>query len=201
MICCRPRRVMLCAPCSRRCSVEGGRPSFFENWAKVISPRRARRNRPSWVSSEAGTARRLPAMSFQMRNNSGIVTQTVPAVRRRARRGRGADASAAVPSARHRFHSRDGLRHFCSRCGIIAGFALYKRGGLPTLPRMGKIRRGGYVIKWFIGDHAPRHVHVETSAGRLIGRFNLETLTGMEGWQPGRKLLRIILELQKEGRL
>lgn len=68
MICWRPRRVMLCAPCSRRCRVEGGRPSFLENWAQVISPRRARRNHPSWVSSFAGTKRRLPAMSFQMRN-------------------------------------------------------------------------------------------------------------------------------------
>ena len=25
---------------------------------------------------------------------------------------------------------------------------------------MGKVRRGGYVFQWWIGDHPPRHVHV-----------------------------------------
>lgn len=77
----------------------------------------------------------------------------------------------------------------------------FRKQGEPNIGPMGKIRRGGYIIKWFIGDHAPRHVHVETSAGRLIGRFNLENMTGMAGWQPERKLLQIILELQQEGRL
>lgn len=66
---------------------------------------------------------------------------------------------------------------------------------------MGRIRRGGYIITWYIGDHQPRHVHVETANGRLIGRLNLDTLQGMEDWQPDKKLLRIIAELEKEKRL
>jgi hypothetical protein len=52
---------------------------------------------------------------------------------------------------------------------------------------MGRIRRGGYIIKWFIGDHPPRHVHIEKENGELIGRLDLEQMTGMEGWQPDRK--------------
>ena len=66
---------------------------------------------------------------------------------------------------------------------------------------MGRIRRGGYIIKWFIGDHGPWHVHVETPEGKLIGRLNLDTMTGIEGWQPSRKLLKIIAEIQREGQL
>jgi len=66
---------------------------------------------------------------------------------------------------------------------------------------MGKIRRGGYIIKWFIGDHPPRHVHIETTSGKLVGRLSLETLTGIEGWQPSEELLEVIAELKKEGRL
>jgi hypothetical protein len=63
---------------------------------------------------------------------------------------------------------------------------------------MGRIRRGGYIITWYIGDHKPPHVHVETSNGEFIGRFNLVTRKGIEGWQPGKKLLRIIEALEKE---
>ena len=66
---------------------------------------------------------------------------------------------------------------------------------------MGRIRRGGYIITWFIGDHEPRHVHVETAHGKLIGRLDLRTRRGMEHWQPDKKLLRIIEELEREGRL
>ena len=66
---------------------------------------------------------------------------------------------------------------------------------------MGKVRRGGYIIKWFIGDHPPRHVHIETANGKLLGRLNLDTLTGMEDWQPSKELLQVIAELKKEGRL
>jgi hypothetical protein len=31
--------------------------------------------------------------------------------------------------------------------------------------------------------------------------LNLETMTGLEGWQPGKKLLQIIADLQRAGRL
>ena len=66
---------------------------------------------------------------------------------------------------------------------------------------MGRVRRGGYIIKWFIGDHAPRHVHVERESGKLLGRFALDTMTGMTGWQPERKVVKIIEDLIREHRL
>ena len=61
--------------------------------------------------------------------------------------------------------------------------------------------RHGYIFEWCVGDHPPRHVHVEKENGELIGRLDLERMTGMEGWQPDRKLLKIIEELRREGRL
>ena len=63
---------------------------------------------------------------------------------------------------------------------------------------MGRVRRGGYIIKWFIGDHPPRHLHVETESGKLLGRFDLETMTPMHDWQASRKLIRIIEEIRRE---
>ena len=66
---------------------------------------------------------------------------------------------------------------------------------------MGKVRRHGYVLEWFIGDHAPRHVHVYNSKGRLMGRLDVDRLAGVEGWTPDRKLIKFIRELQDEGRL
>ena len=49
---------------------------------------------------------------------------------------------------------------------------------------MGKVRRDGYILFWWIGDHEPRHVHVQTAKGRKLGRVNLNTLEGMENWTP-----------------
>jgi hypothetical protein len=66
---------------------------------------------------------------------------------------------------------------------------------------MGKIRRHGFVLEWFIGDHAPRHVHVYNTKGHFLGRFDLKRRVGHEGWQPSKKLLKLINELENEGRL
>ena len=67
---------------------------------------------------------------------------------------------------------------------------------------MGKIRRGGYIIVWWKGDHSPRHVHVKlSSSGRKIGRLDIDAMRGLEGWLPDRKLLQVIEALKHEGRL
>jgi hypothetical protein len=66
---------------------------------------------------------------------------------------------------------------------------------------MGKVRRSGYIIEWFIGDHQPRHVHVYTSKRKLIGRLDVDRLAGVEGWTPNRKLIKLITDLKNEGRL
>ncbi len=66
---------------------------------------------------------------------------------------------------------------------------------------MGKVRRGGYILEWFIGDHDPRHIHVYDSKRRPIGRLDVDRLVGVEGWIPNRKLIKLIADLKKEGRL
>jgi len=58
---------------------------------------------------------------------------------------------------------------------------------------MGEIIRRGYRIEWFIGDHGPRHVHVYNAKERFLGR--------LKGWMPSKKLIRVIEELKREGRL
>ena len=66
---------------------------------------------------------------------------------------------------------------------------------------MGKIRRGGYVLEWFVGDHQPRHVHVYDSKGKHLGRLDIDRLVGVEDWTPNRKLVKLIQALKSEGRL
>jgi hypothetical protein len=66
---------------------------------------------------------------------------------------------------------------------------------------MGRIRRGGYVIVWWIGDHKPRHVHVYDGNEEFLGRVEIPTGEPMDTWKPSRKVLKIISELIKEGRL
>jgi hypothetical protein len=66
---------------------------------------------------------------------------------------------------------------------------------------MGRVRRGGYIIFWWIGDHSPRHVHVRTDKGKMLGRVNVDTLEGLENWTPPKDLVSIIVELKEKGRL
>lgn len=64
---------------------------------------------------------------------------------------------------------------------------------------MGKIRRGNYVFITWKGDHSPRHVHVYRH-GKLIVKWDLENRQAMKG-SPTRRILELITELEKEGRL
>ena len=66
---------------------------------------------------------------------------------------------------------------------------------------MGKIRRAGYILEWYIGDHLPRHIHVYDSKRKFIGRLDLDRMAGLEGWMPDARLVRLIQELRNEGRL
>jgi len=66
---------------------------------------------------------------------------------------------------------------------------------------MGRVRRGGYILEWYIGDHEPRHIHVYNDKHRLIGRLDIDRLTGVENWTPDRKLLKLIQDLKDESRL
>ena len=64
---------------------------------------------------------------------------------------------------------------------------------------MTKIRRGGYVFLTWIGDHAPRHVHVYRD-GCLVLKWDLESGAAMKG-APRRNVLKLIAELESEGLL
>lgn len=54
---------------------------------------------------------------------------------------------------------------------------------------------------WWIGDYPPRHVHVFTKDAKLITRVNLETMEPMDIGKINRKIMTLIRELQKEGRI
>jgi len=62
---------------------------------------------------------------------------------------------------------------------------------------MGKVRRGGCVFLSWKGDHGPRHAHVYRG-GRLIAKWDLENNVAMKG-SPGKKILKLLAELQSEG--
>ena len=66
---------------------------------------------------------------------------------------------------------------------------------------MGKVRRGGYVFQWWIGDHSPYHVHVFDSNGKLLGRVIVETQQPLDDWKLPRKVVAVLRQLQAEGRL
>lgn len=64
---------------------------------------------------------------------------------------------------------------------------------------MSKIRRGGFIFQTWIGDHAPRHVHVYRD-GRLVLKFDLDHHVVIEG-KTSRRVLKLIEELEQEGAL
>ena len=64
---------------------------------------------------------------------------------------------------------------------------------------MGKIRRGNFIFVSWIGDHAPRHVHVYKD-GALVLKWDLENGEAMRG-RPTKRILQLIEELEKEGLL
>ena len=66
---------------------------------------------------------------------------------------------------------------------------------------MGKVRRGGYIFMWWIGDHPPRHIHVFDKDARFITRVNLETMQPMDIPKIEAKVEELIRQLQREGRI
>ena len=66
---------------------------------------------------------------------------------------------------------------------------------------MGRKRKGRYIIEWWVGDHPPRHVHVFDSSGEFLGRVVLDTLRGLDTWNPPRDLLWIVRDMLTKGEL
>ncbi len=66
---------------------------------------------------------------------------------------------------------------------------------------MGRIRRGGYIFTWWIGDHEPPHVHLYDDNGKFITQINLRTMQPMDTASLPKTVPALISQLQKEGRL
>lgn len=64
---------------------------------------------------------------------------------------------------------------------------------------MGKLRRAGFLLVTWKGDHPPRHVHVYHD-GRLVVKWKLDDHVAMQG-RPTDRVLRPIADLQEEGGL
>ena len=61
---------------------------------------------------------------------------------------------------------------------------------------MGRIRRGGYLIDWWIGDHTPKHLHVYRD-GVLIAKVEMPGVLVLSG-KVNRKLKKIFEQLVTE---
>ena len=62
-----------------------------------------------------------------------------------------------------------------------------------------KIRRGNFVFLAWVGDHAPRHVHVYRD-GKLIVKWDLENWKAMKGAASAR-VETLIRDLVDRGKL
>jgi len=64
---------------------------------------------------------------------------------------------------------------------------------------VGKIRLGNYLFVGWIGDHAPRHVHVYRDK-KLVLKWDLDHGVTMKG-RATKHIIELITKLQLEGRL
>jgi hypothetical protein len=64
---------------------------------------------------------------------------------------------------------------------------------------VGKIKRGGFLFISWIGDHAPRHVHIIKNS-RTIAKWDLDRNCLIEG-KVSRQILKIIRQMIREGKL
>lgn len=61
---------------------------------------------------------------------------------------------------------------------------------------MGRIKRGGYLIEWWMGDHLPKHLHVYEN-GKEIAKIRIPEMRVMTG-KISKKLKKILNQLLKE---
>jgi len=64
---------------------------------------------------------------------------------------------------------------------------------------MGRVRRSGYLIEWWMGDHYPKHVHVYRD-GKLVAKVEVPSMLVLTG-KMSRKLRKILTELVREKRI
>jgi len=64
---------------------------------------------------------------------------------------------------------------------------------------VGRAKRGGYIIEWWLGDHSPKHVHIYKN-GREIAKVEIPGLLVLTG-RINKKLRKILRELIEEGEI
>ncbi len=64
---------------------------------------------------------------------------------------------------------------------------------------MGRVKRGGYVIEWWIGDHYPKHVHVYRNR-KEVAKVVIPDLIVLTG-KVNRKLVNILHLLMREKKI
>ena len=64
---------------------------------------------------------------------------------------------------------------------------------------MGREKRGGYLIEWWIGDHLPKHVHIYKD-GREVAKVVVPGLRVLSG-RLNKRLKKILQELIKEKKI
>lgn len=60
---------------------------------------------------------------------------------------------------------------------------------------MGRKRYLGYIFITYSGDHSPFHVHILTSLGRNIGRFDIENQCPMDAFKLTKRLRKALIDL------
>jgi len=53
----------------------------------------------------------------------------------------------------------------------------------------------GFIFITYAGDHPPYHVHILTSTGRNIGRFDIEQQRPMDDFRVSKKLKKALIHL------
>ena len=61
---------------------------------------------------------------------------------------------------------------------------------------MGRFKRGGYLIEWWMGDHWPKHVHIYRD-DEEIAKVQIPEMIVLTG-HVNRRLRKILKELLKE---
>ena len=64
---------------------------------------------------------------------------------------------------------------------------------------MGRVKRGGYIIEWWMGDHWPKHVHVYKD-GLEIAKVRVPGFIVLVGTM-NKKLRKILEKLHREKRI
>ena len=64
---------------------------------------------------------------------------------------------------------------------------------------MGRVKRGGYIIEWWIGDHNPKHVHIYRDK-KEVAKVQIPGMVVLTG-KLNKKLMKILKRLVREKKI